>query len=98
MLQRLAKIDSKFKEKGDEDDNTRLCNSWKGALDADKIELEKIVTDKDMGAKMSAGKIKEEFPKYRIYTTACMQNAIGNYRKKATNAINKREESKLNCS
>ena len=98
MLQRLTKILSKFKEAGAEDDGTRLCNSWKGALNEDKIELEKIVTDKDMGGKMSAGKIKEEYPKFKIYTTACIQNAIGNYRKKAKEAIKKREDSKFNYS
>ena len=54
MLNRLAKIPSKYKESGDEDDKTRLCNSWKGALKEDKIELEKLSTDPDTGGKLTA--------------------------------------------
>ena len=96
MLQRLTKIKSKHKEPGDEADGTRLCNSWKGALAEDKIELEKLVTDPDMGLmKAGAGKIKEEHPKFRIYTTPCIQNAMGIYRKKKKDAVKKRAESKL---
>jgi len=97
MLQRLAKIESKYKEKGKEDDPTRLCNSWKGALDDDKLELEKLVTDMDLAGKLSAGKIKEECPKCNIYTTACVQNALGNYKQKAKKAIDDRSESKCSC-
>jgi len=95
MLARLAKIPESFKENGEPGDPTRLVSSWKGALDEDKVELEKIVTDKDLGAAFSATKIKEEYPKFRIYTTACIQNAIGNYRKEAKEIIDDRAESKL---
>lgn len=96
MLQRLSKIKSKYKENGEESDMTRLCNSWKGALSEDKTELERLVTDPDMGlVKAGAGKVKEEHPKFRIYTTPTIQNAIGNYRRKKKEAIEKRSESKL---
>lgn len=101
MLARLARIDEKYLEDkvegSDEKDPTRLCKSWLGALPEDKAELEKMVVDPDLAGKMSAGKIKEEYPKYRIYTTACVQNAIGNYRKKCNDAVKKREESKHLC-
>jgi len=95
MLQRLAKIDPKCKEGGKDDDPTRLCASWKGAFPEDKTELERLSTDRDLASKCSASKIKEEHPKHRICTTACIQNAIGNYRKKAKAAVDRREESKL---
>jgi len=95
MLKRLTRTEDKYKEKSPiENDPTRLCKSWTGALPEDKKELEKMVTDPDIAGKMTAGKIKEEYPKYRIYTTGCIQNAIGNYRKKMKKAINDREESK----
>ena len=94
MLQRLKRIEPQFKESGNDDDPTRLCKAWKGALPEDKVELETLVTDVDMAGKLSAGKIKEEYPKYRIYTTACIQNAIGNYRKKAKKAVESRSASK----
>jgi len=97
MLLRLKRIDSKYKEKGADDDGARLCCSWKGALDEDKIELEKLVTDPDIAGKMSAGKIKEECPKCRIYTAACIQNALGNCRRKAKKAVDDRSESKCFC-
>ncbi|KAL3937184.1 MAG: hypothetical protein SGARI_002248 [Bacillariaceae sp.] len=92
MLARLAKIKDKYKEQGDENDPTRLVSSWKGAPEEEKNELVKIVTDPDMGGKMSASKVKEEYPKFRIYTTKCLQTAIGNARTKAREAIKKREE------
>ena len=95
MLKRLTKIDSKFREDGDENDPTRLCNAWGGALNEDKLELEKLVTDMESeGGTMGASKIKEEYPKYRIYSTRALQNALGNYRTKAREAIKKRAESK----
>lgn len=94
MLQRLSRIPSKYKESGDPDDPTRLCKAWKGALPEDKEELERLVTDDKLAGKLSAGKIKEEYPKYRIYLTTCIQNAIGNYRKKKKNAVETRESSK----
>lgn len=95
MLVRLAEIPDEFKEKGDRDDPTRLCNSWKGAPDSDKIELKKLVTDLDMGGKLTAGQIKKEYPKFRIYTTSCLTNSVGNYRRKAKDAVVKRGVSKL---
>jgi hypothetical protein len=95
MLQHLARIPQRYKEKGDANDETQLCNSWKGALNEDKIELEKLVIDPDIGGKLSAGMIKQEYTKYQIYTTACMQNSIRNYCQKAKEAIKKRSESKL---
>ena len=94
MLQRLAKIDSRFKEDGDADDPTRLVKSWGGALKEDKEELERLVQDDKLAGKLTASKIKEEYPKYRIYLTSCIQCAIGNYRKKKRKAIEKRSQSK----
>lgn len=94
MLQRLTRIADKYRESGDLNDPTRLCKLWKGALREDKDELERLVTDIKLAGKLSAGRIKEEYPKYRIYTTGCIQNAIGNYRKKAKKETEDRDTSK----
>lgn len=95
MLQRLATIDDKYRQDGDPNDNTRLCNSWRGAIDSDKVELKKIATDVDLAGRLTVSKIRKENPKFSIYTTACMQNAVSNYRRQAKQAIEKREDSKF---
>jgi len=102
MLNRLTRIDDEHREKapagGNPKDPSRLCNSWKGALAEDKVEPERFATDPDIAGKLTAGKIREEHPKCRIYTAACMQNAIGNCRKKAKKAVDDREDSECKAS
>jgi len=93
--QRLKKIPNNCREDGKEDDDERLCNSWKGALPEDKLELEKLVTDGDLAGKLSSKKVREEHPKFRIYTVACVQNAIGNCRRKVAKAAKERQTSKF---
>ena len=93
MLARLAKIDASYKEDGAEDDPTRLVKAWGGALPEDKAELERLVTDEKLAGTCTASKVREEYPKFRIYTTACVQTAIGNARKKKKKAILKRAKS-----
>ena len=96
MLARLAKIDLEYKEKGAPEDQTRLCNSWRGALPEDKDEVLKMIFESmENGSKLTATKIKDDNPKYNIYTTACIQCAISNYRKKWKSAKEKKDESKF---
>ena len=60
MKASLAKISDGCREDGSSNNDSRLCNSWKGALPEDTLELEKLAWDKDLSGKLAAGKIKEE--------------------------------------
>ena len=94
MLLRLSKIDDQYKEDGDKNDPTRLVKSWAGAPKDEKREIERIVQDAhESKMKITASKIKEDYPKYRIYLTACLQCAIGNARQK----IRKATEARAKC-
>lgn len=96
MLLRLSKIDDQYKEDGDPNDPTRLVKAWGGAPKDEKRELERIVLDAhENKMKLTATIIREDYPKFRIYTTAAVQCAIGNARKKIRKDTESRSKSKL---
>ena len=52
---------------------------------------------RDSKIKITAGKIREEHPRFSIYTTSVISTAIGNVRAKLKKELEKQRKSELRC-
>ena len=90
-MQRLDQCPAEYKSPGNADDRTRLINSWKGAQEHEKTELNRIVKA-DLGA--TATTIKSNFPMFRVFETPMLGTEINNCRKRIRKEIDNQRKSK----
>jgi len=91
QMQRLDQCPAECRANGDPTDRTRLINSWKGALDHEKTELNRIVKA-DLGA--TATTIKSNYPMFRVFETPMLGTEINNNRKRIRKEIENQRKSK----
>ena len=94
QLARLDQCPSEHKSPGDPNDRTHLINSWKGTLEHEKKELNRIL-QADLGA--TATTIKSNFPMFRVFKTPMLGTEINNCRKRIRKEIDKQRESTKYC-
>lgn len=92
MKERLKAADPSHLEKGNNDDPTRLIDSWKGATKEENEKLESLFRSDPEHYKNVANVKNKEYETFGVFTNHVLGQKLQNLKQKAKNAAAKTKE------